>query len=512
MRLAEPCMSALLGMALATAATAQADAPALEGEALAERLSLLGQVQPRPASEIAANDWSVGAESMDRDYSTYASWRAYLGPLGAKRARVQSGWQRTDQGGGRYDFSWLDPIVQDMRAQGVQPWLSLSYGNTRYPGGGTERRDSPLPSGEGRKAWLAYVRAVALQYRDKVNEFEIWNEPDLNARIDAPTYAQFAFETARAIKSANPKSRIVLGAFAHSVWEDPKSSHGRDFARDALSRFVQLGGRGLASAVTYHAYHENPDRVYASLPSFLTLVRSIDPGMQVRQGENGAPSLNQQHYALRNLWWTEEGQAKWLLRRMLGDAGAGVPTSVFSITEMHYPVAAETNLTWVQGPGGGTRPAAASSKHFKGLLETRLYAPGTPEDDRTVVRAKMGYAAMQAVTSIFDSRLKPVPGACSAGAASGPVTVHAFRQDDGATVVAAWRSGDRPGLKPAHEAVDIICRGLSFSQPRYVDLLTRAAYETRKVVTATGDGVRITALPIYDSPVLIAEASLVRAR
>jgi hypothetical protein len=504
-------LSVLLCLGAAGAALAQ-PAPPIEGDGFAARFSLLGQVQPRPAAAIAANDWSVGTETIDRDYSAYAAWRAYLGPLGAKRARLQSGWTRTDLGGGRYDFSWLDPIIDDMPTQGVQPWLSLSYGNERYEGGGTGRRDSPLPSGAGREAWLAYVGAVAARYRGRLPEYELWNEPDLNARITAEDYGRFAYETAHAIKAADPAARIILGAFAHSVWENPGNSHARDFARTALSTFVQLGGQGYASAVTYHSYHPNPDAVYASLPSFLALVRAIDPGLEVRQGENGAPSVNQQHYALRNMWWTEEAQAKWLLRRMLGDAAHGVPTSVFSITEMHYPVAAETNLTWV-GARTDQKPAAASSKHFKGLLETRLYAPGTPEDDRTVVRTKMGYTAMQAVTAIFDSRLRPVEGACTASPASGPLTVHAFRRDDGATVVAAWRSGDKPGDKPLHEAVDIRCRGIRFSgEARYVDLLTRATYRTQGVAEADGEGVRITALPVYDAPVLVADAALVAAR
>ncbi len=486
--------------------------PALEGDAFAARFSLLGQLQPRSAAEIADNDWSVGAEAIDRDYSTYAAWRAYLGPLGAKRARLQSGWARTDLGGGRYDFAWLDPIVDDMRAQGVRPWLSLSYGNERYEGGGTGRRDSPLPSGAGRAAWLAYVRATAARYRGRVGEYELWNEPDLNARITAEGYGQFAFETARAIKAADPAAKIVLGAFAHAVWDDPRDRRGRDFARTALATFVRLGGRGLASAVTYHSYHPNPDAVYPSVPSFVALVRGIDPGIEVRQGENGAPSINQQHYALRNMWWTEERQAKWLLRRMLGDAARGIPTSVFTITEMHYPVSAETNLTWV-GARTAEKPAAASSKHFKGLLETRLYAPGTPADDRTVVRTKMGYVAMQGVTAIFDKALRPVDGGCTVRGPAGPVSAHAFRRADGAAVLAVWRSGDAPGARPEHELADVVCTGLTFgAEPRYVDLLTRAAYATRGVVAREGAGVRVTGLPVYDAPVLVVDDALMKAR
>lgn len=492
----------------------------IRGPALAARFAFAGQVQARHARDIAANAWSIGAEAQDRDYSTYEAWRAYLGPLGAKGARLQSGWARTDKGGGVYDYAWLDPVVDGMLADGVQPWLSLSYGNPAYEGGGRGARDSALPTGAGRVAWLAYVKATAERYRGRIKEYEIWNEPDLIASITAEAYGEFAYETAMAIKAADPSAGVILGAFAGSVWSSPESwepsaraqRSPREFARASLERFVALGGRGLATAVTYHAYNPNPDAVYAHLDGFRDMVRAIDPGIQVRQGENGAPSLNQQHYALRNEWWTEESQAKWLLRRMLGDVSRGVPTSMFTMTEMHYPVAAETNLAFV-GRATNLPPAASSTKHFKGLLETRLYAPGTPEDDRTVVRTKMAYPAMQAVTAVFDSRLQPIDGGCSVTGTEASVAVHAFRRDDGAALIALWRNGDKPGDRPVHEAVSVSCSSLPMTDgASYVDLLTRATYRTTGLVRAEGGGFSATDVPIYDSPVLIADPRLVVAR
>lgn len=493
--------------------TALADT--LTGDGFAARFALLGQVQPRQASDIAANDWSIGAEAQDRDYSTYNAWRAYLGPLGVKHARLQSGWARTDKGRGVYDYAWLDPVVDDMRAQGVQPWLSLAYGNEAHEGGGTPRRDSTLPTGAGRKAWLEYVRTTVARYRGRIQEYEIWNEPDLNARIKPEEYGQFAAETAKVIRAADPDAGIILGAFAHSVWDREDGSGestSRAFARVALEVFVKQGGRGLAKAVTYHAYHPNPDAVYPSAKAFIAMVAQVDPGLQVRQGENGAPSLNQQHYALRNMWWTEETQAKWLLRRMLGDAAHGIPTSIFSMTEMHYPVAAETNLTWVNHKPVD-RPAAATSKHFKGLLETRLYAPGTPEDDRTVVRTKMGYPAMQAVTAIFDARVKPVALNCVVTGPTGSLAVYGFVRDDGARALAIWRNGDMPGQQPGHEPARLSCPGFALpADALYVDLLTRAAYRTQGLVETSSEGTVITDLPIYDAPVLVVDSRMVAAR
>ena len=483
----------------------------MEGEAFSAHYALIGQVQPRDAKDIRANNWSIGAETMDRDYSTYAAWRTYLGPLGAKHARLQSGWMRTDKGDGRYDFSWLDPAVKDMNAQGVAPWMSLGYGNPAYEGGGVARRDSTLPEGKGRVAWFAYVKAVATRYRGLVTTFEIWNEPDLNLRITPEAYGQFAYDTARVIKSVQPNAAILFGAFTPGGF----GSHQADFARDSLATFVRLGGRGYANAVTYHAYTVNPDDVYPAVEVLRKTVASIDPTLELRQGECGAPSLNQQHYAFSNMWWTEQDQAKWGLRRMMGDAGRSIPSSWFTMTEMHFPVAAETRLSF-KTQKESTGPVPLSAKHSKGLLETRRYAPGTPEDDRTVVREKMGYVAMQAVTSIFDDRLKAAPANCTlAGDARdvGPLAIFTFQTADGRSALAMWRTQNRPGLDGRHFAVTLQCKHVHFGAvPSYVDLLTRAVYTTKDVIARDGDSTVVVNLPVYDSPVLLVESSLVNAR
>lgn len=463
------------------------------------RFQFVGQVQSRDARSISTNSWSIGAETIDRNYSSYETWKAYLGPLGAKSARLQSGWARTDKGNGEFDFSWLDPVVDDMISQGVRPWMSLGYGNPIYAGGGVSNRDSILPSGLARRAWLTYTRQVAIRYRGKVGAYEIWNEPDLNPQITPEQYGEFAFETAKAIRSEDPNAVIILGGFAQAIRsnDSQKDTKGAIFARASLKVFVDLGGKGLAQEVTYHSYASNPDDVYRSLTDFIEIVKSADPNLRVRQGEGGAPSLNQPRYALRNQWWTEESQAKWLLRRAIADAARSIPSSIFTFTELHYP----------------RTKSLGSGKNYKGLLETRLYEPGTDSDDRSVVRSKMAYPAMQAITAIFDNRLIPISLKCRVRGASGPTSVYGFRRDDGKSLIAIWRNGDRPGDQPLHETVNVQCRGSGLAiAPVYVDPLTRAVYKTRDIVKYTHDGFEIQHLPIYDSPVLIADQRLVTVR
>jgi len=474
-----------LVLSLLTAGAAAADD-------FATRFVLEGQVRSRPATAIAANDWSIGGETVDRGFSNPDNWLRYLGPLGPKRVRLQSGWARTDAGGGRLDFAWLDGIVAGARAQGVAPWISLGYGNPAYIGGGTPQRDSALPSGAGRTAWLAYVAATVARYQGQVVEWEVWNEPDLSGNYTAADYGRFALDTARAIRAADPRAYIILGAFAHQVAVPP------DFAETALRTFVDGGGKGLAQAVTYHAYAENPDTSYPGIERFRTMVRGVDSGLGVRQGENGAPSLNAPLFALKNMWWTEESQAKWLLRRMLGDAAHGIPTSMFTIADLDYDVRVENNALFAKTASQRQAPWA---RNMKGLLEITANAGGS-----ATVRPKTAYRAMQNVTAIFDARLKPVDGGCTVTGGSGAVTAQAFRRDDGLTVLALWRSSDRPGDRPLHEDVDVSCDGVRYGAAlAYVDLLTGAVYR----VAGPQQGGIVTGVPIYDSPVLLADAAAI---
>ena len=55
-----------------------------------------------------------------------------LAMIGAKWVRIQSGWERTEQEKGVYDFEWLDSIVDNLLERGLVPWINLVYGNGLY--------------------------------------------------------------------------------------------------------------------------------------------------------------------------------------------------------------------------------------------------------------------------------------------------------------------------------------------------------------------------------------------
>ena len=144
-------------------------------------LEVLGKVRARPASSIADSPLGVGFETLDRKMFEPEPTYPFLAELGAKWARVQTGWCRCEPAKGKYDFTWLDAIVDRLLALGIQPWFNLGYGNQLYTPEATNQFAvgwAPLWNDEARQAWLRFVRALAENFRDRVKHWEIWNEPN----------------------------------------------------------------------------------------------------------------------------------------------------------------------------------------------------------------------------------------------------------------------------------------------------------------------------------------------
>jgi hypothetical protein len=433
----------------------------------------LGKVRPRHAREVQSSNWSVGAETMDRDFTVYAHWKNYLGPLGVKKARIQSGWAKTEKEKGKYDWAWLDEIVFDMVDQGVEPWVCLCYGNPVYEGGGGTGLGGGLPQSEqALEAWDRYVAAVVDRYKKHVDDWEVWNEPDLRQANAAGHYADFLVRTAQTVRRQQPDAKIL--GFAMAGIRLP-------WVRQVLDLVKQQDKLDLIDELTYHPYSYNPDDSYKAVQQLQALVHSYSTKIALRQGENGAPSQRGSFGALADYDWTEARQAKWALRRLLGDLGRDIPTSYFSICDMQYP----------------------DRRNYKGLLAIH--------DDKTVDHAKKAYGAVQNVAAVFDSTVRRIgdfDARIDGAAPSSTFAVFAYRKDNGGPIVTVWRSSDRPGARPDAEPVTVSLPGLKFEEPVWVDLATGRVYKIADSLwTQDQDTASFQEVPVYDSVVLIAERS-----
>ena len=448
---------------------------------------LLGRIAPRHAREIKASNWSVGAETMDRDYAVYRHWRKHLGPLGVKKARIQSGWAKTERAKGVYDWAWLDEIIPDMASQGVEPWVCLCYGNPIYPGGGGTGLGGGLPtSDEARAAWGRYVAAFVDRYKRYVDEWEVWNEANLRKKSVTAQYADLLVRTAEIIRARQPNAKIVAMA---------TPGVGTGFTRSVLTILQQRDKLDLVDEVTYHPYSLNPDDSYRAVAGLRKMVRSFSGGIGIRQGENGAPSKRGSFGALSGYDWTERLQAKWALRRLLGDLGRDIPSSYFAICDMAYRVRS----------GGGdsdTRDDPKKTKlrvNYKGLLAIH--------PDKTVHHVKVGYRAVQHVTAVFDESLKRIADyPWKSDPTFQRISLFAYTKADGRQVVTVWLSGKPPLADyPTKKATFTLANG-RFDEPVYVDLLSGKVWaipaESR---SRAGSAQTFRGVPVRDWPILIAD-------
>lgn len=429
----------------------------------------IGTIKPRHSGEIQSSNWSVGAETMDRDYTIYKNWKDYLGPLGVKKARIQGGWAKTEKRKGVYDFAWLDEIIFDMEDQGVEPWVCLCYGNGLYADGGGVRLGAQIPkSEESLRAWTLWVRAFVSRYMDEIDEWEIWNEPNLRQSTAARDYARFMLHTAGQIRRIQTDAKIIAMSTAGV---DTK------FIREVLEIAKKQNKLHLMDQITYHPYTKNPDTSYPAVEKLRRMVLEFSPRITIRQGENGCPSMRRKTKALREYDWTEISQAKWALRRLLGDLGRDIESSYFAIMDMKYP----------------------DEMNAKGLLKSR--------DDQTVEYAKPAYYAVQNLASVFDSDLYRVRDFGFRADTTQSISVFAYKNvKTGFHAVTVWLDGDVPSDNMAKTKVDFVCPTLKIKTPVCVDLREGVVYAIhRRHVRFQGEKSTLKAVPIYDSPIVVTD-------
>ncbi len=459
-----------------------------------EGFTCLGRIRPRHAREIESSNWSVGAETMDRDYTIYANWRNYLGPLGAKQARIQSGWAKTEKEKGKYDWAWLDEIIPDMVAQGVKPWVCICYGNPIYEGGGGTGLSGGLPeSPEALAAWDAYVEALVDRYKEHVDQWEIWNEPRTGRGKGAEVYAEFAARTAQVIRGHQPNARFMFAA--GGAFDIP-------FVEQMLTWLRDHDKLSLCNEIVYHPYSYNPDDSYGRVAELLGVVRSFSPEIIIRQNENGVPSRVGSFGAVSKYNWSELRQAKWATRRLLGDLGRDIPSSYFSICDMAYLVR--------QGTRGDS-----DLRDDKGNLEILINSKGLLEisPDRTIHHAKQSYRAVQHITAIFDNRIQRVPdfqAALSGGSEGAEYSIFGYQSADGHQLITLWRSSDNPGVRPELEELELTVAKGSFKDPVWVDLISGDVYDIDDTLwKANGEGCTFLRMPVYDAVVVVTERAAI---
>ena len=412
--------------------------------------------------------FTLGCETLDRDFADYDEYKEYIAALGIPTIRLQAGWAKCEKVPGKYDFAWLDHIIDDAVGRGLNILLETDYGNPAYPGGGGADLSGGFPdSEEALAAWDNWVTAMARHFRGRVRDWAMWNEPDNQKDVLAETIVDFNLRTADLIRKEIPDARIAGLSLA-----------GRAGMLEACCKVLRQRGRtDVFDWIIYHGYKFNPDDACDLGKQYHAILRQYGIRTLLRQGENGCPSEQATRFALGHHPWSEFSQCKWDLRRFIGDVGNGFETAVFTICDFNH-IGREINR--------------------KGLL----YA----DAEHHVLRKKQVYTAIRNMATLIDRTIVPERGLGNV-IAPADSSFYGFRDTGTDGVFFAW--WNRSGIPDDNEETlfcDVVLKGAQLKKPVLIDPISGRIFEVPAGRCENhGDFQIFRGMPFADSPLFLKE-------
>jgi xylan 1,4-beta-xylosidase len=143
-----------------------------------------------------------------------------------------------EQGRPVYNFSYIDQIYDGLLANGVRPFVEISFMPSQLAAGNVPHPFWYKPNVSPPKDWTrwddlvsAFIHHLVERYGiDEVAQwyFEVWNEPNIDFWAGQPkqdTYWNLYDHTALAIKKINPRLRVGGPATAQAAWVDAFIRH-----------------------------------------------------------------------------------------------------------------------------------------------------------------------------------------------------------------------------------------------------------------------------------------------
>ena len=145
-----------------------------------------------------------------------------------------------EDGQGRpvYNFSYIDQVYDGLLANGVKPFVELSFMPNKLAAKNSPHAFWYKPNVAPPKDWTKWDDLIAAFTKHLIDRygidevaqwyFEVWNEPNLDFWTGEPkqaTYWDLYDHTARAIKKVDPRLRVGGPATAQAAWVDVFIQH-----------------------------------------------------------------------------------------------------------------------------------------------------------------------------------------------------------------------------------------------------------------------------------------------
>ncbi len=199
-----------------------------------------------------------------------------------------------------YNFSYVDQIMDALRAHGVRPYVELDFMPSALASNPKLTQDfwyhPNVSPPRNYAAWDQMIEALARHFIAQygINEvskwyFEVWNEPNLSFWGGVPkqrTYFELYDNTARALKSVSKRLRVGGPATAQAAWVsaflrhvakvhapiDFVSTHiyGNDTAQHVFGKDEKISRRTMVCSAVRKVHDEIARSPYPHLPLILS--------------------------------------------------------------------------------------------------------------------------------------------------------------------------------------------------------------------------------------------------
>ncbi len=366
--------------------------------------------------------------------------------------------------------------------------------------------EPPVKNPIAMKAYLDFVRALIDRYKDKIDYWEVWNEPNhrnyWGAAPDGKEYGFLVVETARIIKETDPVCKVIAGA-----------TSGIDLV--FTDGFLSVGADKVIDIISFHNYGAVPEeRVYPAIDLW-KVINKYNPDIELWQGECGYPSHSSTRDYRGRAPWGLNIQAKWLLRQ--------------SFTDIFYCKATISNyFKLVHMEGRGEKPVRSNLRPVDLIF-------GYPERDGSRVKTigvnekclltnpeldeKPGFFAYQNLCAIWRPDYKATPVEYSVKVTDQGIfygigeeddafpsvpLLATFRDKSDRWLMAWWLPWNMQEYIPRMAKIDIIISGVNLTDPVMIDLLTGEVLEFVSWKQDNGK-IFLNGMPLADYPLVMAE-------
>lgn len=185
----------------------------------------------------AAPAWSWDRIDLFGSNSVAGGWAAFDPPgfseeawdrmaqMGVTSSRMAASWREIEAVPGVYNWSWIDPDVQNAVARGIEPYVLVVNTPGWARADGQPSHFGP-PTEESAPYFIAFCTVLAQRYQNQVRRYEIWNEqngcgwefPPFN-QVDE--YLPWLRRAYQGLKAGNPNCMVSIGGLDDAEGHSP---------------------------------------------------------------------------------------------------------------------------------------------------------------------------------------------------------------------------------------------------------------------------------------------------